>query len=654
MRKLLSILLIVFVTNTQAQSDYVYNLESVNDIRTSSLTFVEQDAIRTQGHYSSNDGGGAYYVVESDNVSTDNDGDIVRISTTLIARLVPDNRVNVKQFGAVGNNTSDDTQSIQNAIDYCVSNMIKDLEIPSGTYRISNSLIIENELVLDGENLPIVTRPSGIFIHGNGVNSSILRSTSSHVGPMLEIKGVPTSGAYINGGGLDGILFDGANAGNSTNHGLTYIGWWYGKVKNCKFQNFKGDGIRQNSDLTVNPNPDWSASLNIGFEKVGIERCEGFGFNNTEGQGAPSHVFDQCIFTFCKKGGALIQSSANKFLNCSFHASGWSSESAIDMNEGNAFAIHYAGNSLTFNSRHIVEGCEFDNNLTAHIACSYLSNSRISNNRFIHEYRPYSGNDINPIPDSKSIIFAPFSANEAMRNVEFTSNFFRIYSDAPSTFNSITLFDWENTVNVINIHLKMNTISNNSTTDPFSGEQYVDITPFEGFDVGNSHIKNNYIIDNRGIGADKNIVSFGTPPPFYIGTIDPSSAPPNGSNGNLDVLKFDVPDPLFDNFNFKNIHYNTSTGIFTCPHTGFYKIDVNVTLRDLLVNEQARLHVKKNGSILFHDYVWGTGNSRINMDFSTKFFANSGDEILIEIGSDGDLTIEPIQGFNRLSIELDN
>lgn len=636
-----------------AQADFVYNFETVDDIRTTSIVLVEKDAIRTQGHGQTGDNGGAYYVIENNSSDTDNDGDVIRINSTLIARLVPNNDVNVKQFGAKGDNVNDDTQEIQNAIDYCMSNQINELKIPSGTYRISNTLKVVNELVLDIYGNPVVTRPSGIYISGSGVNSTIIRSLSGLTGPMLEFDGVPTKGAYINSGGLEGILFDGGNVGGDDNHGLTYLGWWYGAVKNCKFQNFKGDGVRQISDLTVDPNPDWSASLNIEFQKVGIERCHGYAFNNTEGQGAPSHVFDQCIFVLCKKGGAYIQSSAVKFLNCSFAAIGWSSEMASDMTAGDAYGIHFGGNSLTFNSRHVVEGCEFDNNKTAHIACSYLANSRIANNRFIYEYRPSDGSAVDPIQNSEAIVFAPGSIDEAVRNVEFTSNFFRIYSASPSTFNQAILFNWEHTANVFNVFIKLSTISNNSPSIG-GGLQYVNITPYKGYSNSNHHIKNNYVIDNRGIGADNTIVSYGSPAPFYIGTINPATPAPDGSNGDLDVLIYDTPDPIFDNSNFKNLHYNTSTGIFTCPYSGFYKIDVSVTVRDLMVNKQARLHIRKNGMIVFYDYVWGTGNSRINMDYSTRFYANEGDEIFVEIGTDDTLIIEPMQGFNRLVIELDD
>ena len=624
------LLFISFCANAQLPitPDFVYNLRNVQQIRDNFGAFAETNAILTQGYYSPKDGGAAYYIVEADNIQTDNGGDIIRISPTLIARLTPTLPVNAKQFGAKGDNITDDTNTIQSAINYCIVNKINNLKISQGTYRISNSLVIENF----GITTP--SRPSGLFITGDGADSTIIKSLSSHVGPMIDIKGLPSSGSYINGGGLKGILFDGSYVGDSTNHGISFIGWWYATLENCKIKNFKGDGIHQITDLITNPNPDWSASVNIQFKRCGIERCGGFGFNNTGLQGAPGYLFEQCTFTLCKKGGAYVQSSSMRFTSCSFSALGWQSE--IDtVNPDDVYGIHYGGNSVTVNSRHIVEGCEFDNNKTAHIACSYLANSRINNNRFIHEDRPG-----NIVPSEKSIIFAPNSADEAMKNIEFNSNFFRIFS------SPVTVFDWEHTSNVSDIYLKMNTITDNT------GGTAV-ITPFEGYTTSNHHIKNNYVIDNRQGGSENTIVSVGSPAPFYIGSITPNSAP-SGQIGGLHPLVFDIKDPIFDDGNFQNLYYDTTTGVFKCPYTGFYDINVYLTLRSLLVNQQARLHIKKNGTIIFSDYVWGNSYPRTNMDLATKFFANADDEISIEIGTDGLLQIEPIEvfGFNRLSIEL--
>lgn len=72
------------------------------------------------GYYSVNDGGKATYKIRTKESSDiiDN-GKLIPIGSNLVAELIViDNTVNVKNFGAVGNGETDDSDAIQNAINY--------------------------------------------------------------------------------------------------------------------------------------------------------------------------------------------------------------------------------------------------------------------------------------------------------------------------------------------------------------------------------------------------------------------------------------------------------------------------------------------------------------------------------------------------------
>ena len=58
--------------------------------------------------------------------------------------------INVKWFGAKGDNINDDTQSIQEAIDYAYTNGIEMVYIPCGEYKISKTLNLHFNLKLKG------------------------------------------------------------------------------------------------------------------------------------------------------------------------------------------------------------------------------------------------------------------------------------------------------------------------------------------------------------------------------------------------------------------------------------------------------------------------------------------------------------------------
>ena len=643
--------------------DYVYNIRDVDHIRNGA--FVETNAIMTQGYYNPDDGGGAYYIVEDNPTAVDNGGSIIKINgTDLIAKLVPRGHINVKQFGAYGNDNSsqDDSGPINDAILYCLKNNLHELIIPEGSYYIKNSIEIINQFNHEE------SRPKGLSLTGVGPGNVIdslsveyiggtkFKSHDSLVGPMLRIDGQPTgatveqgSGQYLNGGTIKGIFFDGLFNGNENNHGLLMGAWWNGSIEDCVFQQFKGDAIRQDS-ATTTENPDWYASISINFSHVLALRCEGYGFNNIVQQGAPGFTFENCIFNMCQKGGAYIRSSSTRFITSSFAAAGWKGEKEDPITDY-AYGIHFDSGSLTANSRMIVEGCEFDNNKDAHIAASYLANSRIKNNRFIHEDRP---EDSIKAPRISVYLAAPDdnpstpNGNEAMRNVDFSNNFVRINSTT-----DVDVFKWRYTGNVVNIFINNTTLTN---------EKNSIVTVFKGYDVNDAHIKNNYVLDNSNgflssLGTTNNdFVSHGKPTPFYLGSFDANSPQPNAVAPAFDVVKFTNPDDIFNTSSLLNNYYDTSTGIFTCPETGFYNIDVFLSLKNLLTSQRARLHVTNvtQSKDIFYDYIWGEGlNTRVSMDISNKFYANKGDQITINISGDGGVQVDAASPFNSLLIQLD-
>lgn len=108
---------------------------------------------KTLGYNIINDGGNGIYkvrtVTTSDNI---NDGNIVPLyNNTIIAELITNNQVNVKQFGAIGDGITDDYNAFNNALNYCIDNQ-KTLYIPNGTYIISDTLYLDSNVKIIGED----------------------------------------------------------------------------------------------------------------------------------------------------------------------------------------------------------------------------------------------------------------------------------------------------------------------------------------------------------------------------------------------------------------------------------------------------------------------------------------------------------------------
>lgn len=106
---------------------YYYN--NVADMKADTKLKIGDMAI-TLGYYEANDGGnGTYKIVNDDNL-IDNGGSIHNLNNGLKAKLIIENKINIKQFGAKGDGISDDTIKIQNAIDFGFSKGI-DVYVPA-------------------------------------------------------------------------------------------------------------------------------------------------------------------------------------------------------------------------------------------------------------------------------------------------------------------------------------------------------------------------------------------------------------------------------------------------------------------------------------------------------------------------------------------
>ena len=102
---------------------------------------VNGSIMQTLGYHSINDGGKAIYkareILNSDVID---EGSIIALNDpTLVAELVIDDNVNVKVFGAYGDNTHDDTTAISNAMIYGRTNKLA-VYFPRGKYIVTDNL----------------------------------------------------------------------------------------------------------------------------------------------------------------------------------------------------------------------------------------------------------------------------------------------------------------------------------------------------------------------------------------------------------------------------------------------------------------------------------------------------------------------------------
>ena len=132
-----------------------YYFNSVADMKATNLK--AGDCAITLGYYTSNDGGAGTYKIVNETL-TDDGGSIHELNNGLFAKLIIENNtINIKQFGAKGDGTTDDSLSIQNAL-RCKGNESSIIIFNSNeTYIISSGLKLFSNTTIDLNNSIIKT-----------------------------------------------------------------------------------------------------------------------------------------------------------------------------------------------------------------------------------------------------------------------------------------------------------------------------------------------------------------------------------------------------------------------------------------------------------------------------------------------------------------
>lgn len=376
--------------------------------------------------------------------------------------------VNVAELGADKTGQHDASPAFQRAIDELAATGGV-LYIPAGTYRIDTTLLWRN-----GEN----RRAPGILFRGDGMHSTVLQS-GIRSGPILRVRGVretgPVDTSFFWGGGLRDLTLRGTGT-DAGQHGLEILGWYYGEIQNCHFVAFGGDGIRALTDLSVSPNPDFTSSTML-VRGVWFERLGGWGFiDRSVAQGAPGWSWDRVVFIFCRRGGAHVRSGAHSFTSCSFGCCGWQSERGPIATT--AYGLYFDGGA-TACSQQIVEGCEFDSNLTAHIGARFLAASSFFSNRFNFN-DPFHYGRLCP---AKGIEIGIGDYNACVLGVLFRQSFFRV-----DIAGEMVAYDFVNSANVRDVE-----IGGSVFTAPAGAH----VTRYRGHDPGGRGAAYGYVIHER-------------------------------------------------------------------------------------------------------------------------------------------------------------
>lgn len=370
-------------------------IPSVNSI--AALRLVNKNTttlINATGYYTTGDGGGGlYYLVGSDISSADNGGTIIVGADGGRWYLAITQPISIKQFGAKGDGTTNDTTSIQNCINWVQSTFftdfwmtyVKAIRAPAGNYIVSGLTIsYPIHFYGDGNEATAFNLASGSNTHvftitdmsgtlsGSDIGNAIPRLTDFTIGGNSSGQTGTSDGIHLNDASVPiGTAYHGgAEIANVTiraclTHGL-YIGVNRnnGRINNLKI-------LYSGSDNVFSNGYDWRCTEGDFGNSV-----SGAGWNQFSG-GALEMTKTNIFFN--QLAGLAVQSGVNA--SCTFNSSYFDTNGSqgafLDNSYGDIVAHTITNSVFRDNSR--VAG----NNAQPHIQLNNQPFTVIANNLFI-------------------------------------------------------------------------------------------------------------------------------------------------------------------------------------------------------------------------------------------------------------------------------
>lgn len=209
--------------------------------------------------------------------------------------------VNVKDFGALGNGAHDDSDAIQNALNYCATtSAYRTLFFPSGTYMISKTITIPTQIKVIGVgNLSILK-----LMNNHNLTRYVWRENAKETDLSHRYRSAMfctnTDAISVN---IENIVFSGDNTiedfAEECQTGLLLQGINH-NIQNCYFIDFNyiNDTEKWNSrDTTTTNSPGFGLHI-FNCDIIAIHHCY-FNRNGYQGVGvdkSKSISFDCCFF----------------------------------------------------------------------------------------------------------------------------------------------------------------------------------------------------------------------------------------------------------------------------------------------------------------------------------------------------------------------
>jgi len=295
------------------------------------------------------------------------DIDFIQSGTGAVSRTVQDklrDYISIKDFGATGNGTTDDTTYIQAALDYVEANGMYGLLVPAGTYRLTSGLVYSD-----------TGYGKGLSLKGAGPFVSVLKMDASTKTILTVNHSTGGSGGYnYTTHGYVGNIGLQQVAGKTSVKGLKISNCCYYTFENIDSSNLSHNGFQTyateagDADIVAlclfkglrgNTNTEYGFAIEAASGAIGLAQC----------------IFDHCDFSGNTKSGMLLTNFDGVELNqCIVTANGGA---------GYTGGIDCSANGI-YNKSLTMRGCEMGNgNYRFNLLLGDIINVNLYENRWV-------------------------------------------------------------------------------------------------------------------------------------------------------------------------------------------------------------------------------------------------------------------------------
>lgn len=135
------------IAQANLAADVQYQVDTIAALK--ALTSGTHDTVLVRGYYAINDGGGGLFRWNGADSTADNGGTVIQptVGSGRWNRILSQNIYNVREFGAKGDDSNDDTTAIQATITACNGGQVY---VPPGTYKITSAISLRRYTRLFG------------------------------------------------------------------------------------------------------------------------------------------------------------------------------------------------------------------------------------------------------------------------------------------------------------------------------------------------------------------------------------------------------------------------------------------------------------------------------------------------------------------------